>query len=524
MKTYIYINIFKNLFYVFLGAISQPLIAFAYTLINLDKNNLDNTVITIIKTILPLIILGVLVSGISYIGKSNISNEILNRVRKDLFKNILNTPLNKFYEKDSGEYYNIILKKVETWKNRTFDQTFNIIQNCIEISFLFILVFNINFIGGIVCLIFLIPLILNNLIFPKKIDKMFRAYLNKYDSLITSTKEYLSGFEIIKISSLNEIFLKKFNKVSDDINVEEKKIDFVCNLSGIIANTCVVLSQISGILISIYLYITKNITFGELLALIQIVFFLNEPVIKLINSIISYNSNKSLNTELETILKNNQESIDSDIKISAINFVDTSYKYKEKNINTINKFNKVFFKNKKYLITGKSGSGKTTLFNLIVGKIMPTQGGIFVNEGIPSINALKNNIFVVSQNNFIFNDTIKNNIDIHEKYSENEVLEVIEKVHLTELVYSKKEKLNSIINDEVVKISAGEKARIGLARAMLSSADVILIDEALASLDNNTAINIEKLILEITNKMVIHISHKSNLDYIKQYDEVIKLA
>lgn len=92
------------------------------------------------------------------------------------------------------------------------------------------------------------------------------------------------------------------------------------------------------------------------------------------------------------------------------------------------------------------------------------------------------------------------------------------------MVYSKKEKLNSIINDEVVKISAGEKARIGLARAMLSNADVILIDEALASLDNNTAINIEKLILEIKNKMVIHISHKSNLDYIKQYDEVVKLA
>lgn len=522
MNKIISLDLLKNLILVFFGALSQPIIAFSYTLLKIDSKNIDMAISIIFKEVLPLIGIGIIFSGISYIGKSYLANNALNNLRKNLFSCILSIPLDKFYNKDSGEYYNLLLKKVELWKERTYNQIFNIIQYSLEIFCLFFLLFKISFIGGIVSMIFLLPLILNNLIFPKKINKMYSIYLKKYDTLITSTKEYLNGFEIIKTNNLNNNFIKKFNKTSTYINKEEKKIDLICNLSGVVANSCVILSQISGILISLLLYIKRVISFGELLALIQIVFFLNEPTIRLINSVISLQSNKFVNDELKEFLKIKEKNTLKDEPFHSLTFSNVSYQYKEKSSPTINNFNKTFLKNKKYLITGKSGSGKTTLFHLIIGKLIPTKGSILINSN-PTTNGLVNDFFIVAQNNFIFTDTVKNNVDLFNNHTEEAVLEVLKKVHLIDLVNSKKEKLNSIINEEVSKISGGERARIGLARAILSDANIILIDEVLASLDPKIAVDIEKLILEIKDKTIIHISHKSNLDLIKKYDELIEI-
>ena len=97
-------------------------------------------------------------------------------------------------------------------------------------------------------------------------------------------------------------------------------------------------------------------------------------------------------------------------------------------------------------------------------------------------------------------------------------------VQLNSLVESREAGLDGLIGDETCQISGGEKARLALARAMLSSAPILLIDEILASLDPRTSYEIEKLILSIENKLVVHISHKSSDELKSQYDAILDFS
>lgn len=124
----------------------------------------------------------------------------------------------------------------------------------------------------------------------------------------------------------------------------------------------------------------------------------------------------------------------------------------------------------------------------------------------------------------MFNDSIKNNIDLLNEQEESAVAEIIETVQLNSLVESRKTGLNGIIGDEICQISGGEKARLALARAMISPAPILLIDEILASLDPKTSYEIERLILSIENKLVVHISHKSSDKLKQKYDDILDFS
>ena len=164
-------------------------------------------------------------------------------------------------------------------------------------------------------------------------------------------------------------------------------------------------------------------------------------------------------------------------------------------------------------LVGHSGAGKSTILNFIPRFYEPLSGKIYIdNQPIDehSLSSLRENISLVSQDISLFDDTIKNNI----KYSrltasDEEIIEAAKLSNCDDFVKSMPNGYDTVIGENGVKLSGGEKQRLSIARAILKKSKIILLDEATSSLDAETEDKIQKAINYLTkNKTTIVIAHR----------------
>lgn len=529
-------NVFKNK-YIFLiiistilGAIAQPLIAYSFiklgNILGVNYNvNIKNDLLICIA----IIMIALIFAALNHIINGFVSNKISNNMRKRMFYSILNKPLHEFAQKDSGEYYNLILKKIDIWKTYYYNNILKTYESILEIIFILYILAKINIVVFILMILFIIPLAINNIIFPKRIDKMFTKYVEEDNKLLVKLKEFLLGFNYIKLNCGEKHFSQKINRYFDSSNRILQKVDFFNNLSGAFANIGVTLSQVGGTIVGIYLLSVRSITFGDFLAIFQLSSVMNEPVVNLINAIIEMKSIKNIRSEIKNELTRKAKGYSDLIEnneFKSIEFKDVDFKYNTQENHIFSKLTFKLEKDKKYLILGESGSGKSTLIKLLLNQYTNYKGEIKINDvSIKDISYdnLYKIISYIPQDIFIFDSTIKENIDLLSNHSNEEINNVIKATKLTKLINSNPLGLDGNINEEVLQVSGGEKSRIGLARALLSNKPVLILDEILSSLDKETAKEIEENILNINDKMIIHIAHKSTDELLCKYDYILKL-
>ena len=175
-------------------------------------------------------------------------------------------------------------------------------------------------------------------------------------------------------------------------------------------------------------------------------------------------------------------------------------------------------------IVGRSGEGKTTIINLLL-RLWDVIEGCIEIDGVNlknyNIEKLRDSISVVTQDVFLLNDTIKNNLTLLDKnISMREIEEITKKLGLYDFIQNSPEGFETIVGDNGIKLSGGQKQRISIARVLLKNNPVIIFDEATASLDNNAQEEIIKLIFEyLKNKTVIIIAHR--LKVVRECDNII---
>ena len=198
-----------------------------------------------------------------------------------------------------------------------------------------------------------------------------------------------------------------------------------------------------------------------------------------------------------------------------INFNNVNFKYdlNNENSNILNNININISGGKMTALVGHSGSGKSTILNLIPRFYNATSGDIKIdNQPINSlsINSLRKEISLVSQDTTLFDDTIKNNIAYANlKATEEEIVEAAKKSFASEFIEKLPNGYNSLIGENGLRLSGGEKQRISIARAMLKKSSIILLDEATSSLDADTEQKIQKALTLLTkNKTTVVIAHR----------------
>ncbi len=231
----------------------------------------------------------------------------------------------------------------------------------------------------------------------------------------------------------------------------------------------------------------------------------------------------------------NSENTDIDLEssknIKKLNFqkkirlVDLHFSYKNKII--LENFNFEINKYDVVGIIGKSGSGKTTLVNILMGLLSPSKGKIEVDEIDISknIKGWQKNLFLVQQDNYMFDDTIKKNIILglnEENINYDRYHESIQDAVLKDFINSLPEKDNTITGEDGIKISGGQKQRLSIARALYHNPEVLVLDEATSSLDLETENEILSSLNNIKGKKTIFIiSHRESS--LKLCNKIIRL-
>lgn len=228
--------------------------------------------------------------------------------------------------------------------------------------------------------------------------------------------------------------------------------------------------------------------------------------------------------DTQNIIEESEAAIKINDFKSSIIFDNVSFKYQNDSDNILNQINTKINKGQTIAIVGKSGAGKST-FSELIPRLYDVQKGEVLIDGINiknyTLKSLRSMIGIVTQNAILFNDTIKHNISYGSiQLSEEEIVKAIDSANLNDLINKLPEGLNTIIGENGVKLSGGEKQRLSIARAIIKNPEILILDEATASLDSESEKKVHKAIDNIIkDRTVIIIAHR--LSTIINADKII---
>ncbi len=286
------------------------------------------------------------------------------------------------------------------------------------------------------------------------------------------------------------------------------------------------LGIVSALVTATYLSSKGLVTAGEIGAIIQLSNYIVDPVTTIPANIISI---KSVELEMKRIdkmiaKKNNNSKEHEKFKLdNQISIKNLSFKYGDNEV--LKGISLDLEKGKKYAIVGESGSGKSTLANILLRRLDYENGSVkFDDTELKRIDEddFYSNISLVSQNVFLFNDTLKNNVCLYNDYSQSDFERSIEKSKLNSVIEDLEEKENTVLGEYGTSLSGGEKQRVSISRALIKNSSFVIMDEATSSLDIKTARAIENTLLSL-NQTVLVITHRIDESILKKYDKIFLL-
>lgn len=477
-------------------------------------------------------------SRVLFLVYSNIFNKKLGEfIGLTMFYNYLNSPYSRIVNKNSNEALSLITDKTE--------RVNFLIYNCINftnslfilLSLLIGLIIITNYNVFIIIIFFGIFYYLINLFTLKKVKKysvdISKNIFIKYKSV---SESFLTIREVI-LNNAFKLFLDKFHDSDKNYRKAQMGVGIISSLPKIILE----FSGITFICFLSYYYINKNetnsnILIGYLGALVFALYRMLPMVNNLYASFIQILSAKDSSQEVISELKNkplirNQksffESFESN-EFNSISFKNIHFKYQNNNDYVLENINVHIKNNLIYGIFGKTGTGKSTFLDLLSGLLKPTKGEVLINGKVlqdDNIRSWQDNISLVSQNIFLLDDNIKNNIGfslMNENINMDNIREACKGAEIYDFIESLPDKYETIIGENGIRLSGGQRQRIGLARALFKKSKVLILDESTNSLDTETEKNILDRLLFLKNKItIILVTHR--LTTLKYCDKVFEI-
>lgn len=361
----------------------------------------------------------------------------------------------------------------------------------------------------------------------KPTKKANKERSDMFDSYTSYIKEILSAFHIVKNYNLQDRVRDDYYKKSEDIQQKGFIIEKILSYIFSSQNFLMMGSMLGIILITGYFALLGRVTIGGLLLVINGIQKMTWPLFNISENFPKIFTSGDLIRKMEKTLENSdtyEETVDLPGFEDEIVFSDVEFSYEDSEQIILSDVNFKIRKNGKYLIVGPSGGGKSTLLKLFRKYYNPSEGIITIDGH--NLRDVKRDHYYklignIEQQVFLFEDTVRNNLTLYKEYSEDEIKKAIHDAGLNDFIKQLPNGLDTIIYDNGKNISGGERSRLVIARALLSKARILLMDEAFASLDMERAREIEKTILGLKDMTVINVSHIIFNDTKNLYDKVL---
>ncbi|GAA0121830.1 MAG: ABC transporter ATP-binding protein [Clostridium argentinense] len=532
MKKYIFIS--KVLFavnillQVIIGAVDvifTLLLKYAIDIVN--ENNMPKFFKFIVYTVMIIIVMCILMY-IANVLKAKYINKIFIKMKQDFYNGFMNMTIKDFRSTNSGEYISLLSNDMKILEDDYFTVILALVCSSSICIYSLIATIAINIKLFVILVILAIIPMLVPIIFGKFISKYKKDFSDSMIVFTNKLKDILNGYEIIKTFSIQKKIYSKYNNSNENVENTKykfKKVNLLANYTsmGITYLTYFISLGFSG-----YLVLKNEISLGSMIASVNLVGNIVNPLAGMTSQLNSIKSTKLIRDKILKIIDTPETNEIGTNKLEfndKITFENVTFSYdNQKPI--LKNVNLKMEKNKKYAIVGESGSGKSTLIKLLMKYNTNFQGIIKIdNEDIKNININSLNMLIslIQQDTIIFDGSIRDNITLYKEHNEEDLTKCISSVELNKLIDSLPNGVESLTGENGVNLSGGEKQRISLARALLKNSKILILDESTSALDNETAYNIEKILLNFSNLTLIVITHKLVENILKNYDEIIAI-
>tara|TARA_B110000879_G_scaffold149430_1_gene193686 strand:+ start:274 stop:2016 length:1743 start_codon:yes stop_codon:yes gene_type:complete len=471
-----------------------------------------------------LIAIAFIVKGFSLYVAKVLMIDVSEAVRKDLqcdmLNNLIGADTRLINSKHTGKILSSITNDVSHITNLISVAVLNLFKDSLTLVGLLFVMFFQNWKLALVAIIMIPLATFAAKSLGKRMTKVALEHMEKAGDLNKYLVEIFKNHNLIKIFQREKYENSRAEKYINDMKKKSIKIN------TIFVRTSPIMESLTGIMIAILIFYSGKLVLANELDIANFFSFLAammlayQPVRTLATLNITISQGLSAATRILPIIDQKSELLenesDTQIKVHAgnIEFKNVSFKYeKERKFNTLNSVNLKMFGGKMTSIVGHSGAGKSTILNLIPRFYDSISGDIQIdNQSIykSTISSLRENISLVSQDTTLFDDTIRNNIAYANlDASQKEIEDAAKHSFASEFIERLPNKYETIIGENGIRLSGGEKQRLSIARAMLKKSQIILLDEATSSLDAETENKIQDAINFLTkDRTTIVIAHR----------------
>lgn len=437
----------------------------------------------------------------------------------DGLKQMLRLSFHEFEENRSGTTLSV-LQKVKTDAERFVNSFINVLfSSMVGVGFLLWYSLNKN---GLLIPVFIVGVVvLGSLtgLLSRRIKTVQRSINRQTDAQAGIITESLRNIELVKSLGLTFPEIRRLNEQTRKIfNLEMYKARKVSSLSFLQGATLSVLKQ-SILFILLWLIFRKVLSTGELIAMQFISTAIFVPLQDLGNMILQYrevdasikNFDRLMNKQVERRPENSVELG----PLESLEFNEVVFRHKTAGYNAIDNISFRVQSGQTIAFVGPSGSGKSTLVKLLIGLYPPVSGKIYFNDVSSTeirYNPLRRQIGFVTQDTQLYAGTIKDNMRfVKPAATDEEIHEALRKASATALIAKASHGVNTMLGENGMKLSGGEKQRISIARALLRQPRLLIFDEATSALDSLTEEDITQTIREISatrEQLTILIAHR----------------
>lgn len=446
----------------------------------------------------------------------------------DVYNKIVHMPYLAFSRRNSADYIANLTADVDVLRDCYFGVLLSLYMTFLRFTIALVVLIWMSPLLGVFVLVNAVLQTAVPLLYAKRLEKAGEAYSNAQERHLLVMKEGLSAFLATKVFHMEDALACRYRGAMDAAEECRRKKDGLRELSSNVSFIFSTITHLGVFLLGAVLSLQGLITIAEVVAASQLIVYISSPIYNLNMDLADLRTARVSAKKLEDLL-NSESDVGGSEELAhpsgQLQVRNLCFAYGDREI--LSNITYDFEPGKKYLITGSSGSGKSTLLSLAAGLRADCAGEILLG-GVDirrlSRKSLTESLCIISQEPFLFDDTLYNNICFYQTFDEDSVIQALHQVGLKDRLSSLPNGVHTMIGENASSLSGGEKQRVAIARALVRRTPILLLDESTSHLDPATAAEIEELVLGLDQITVLLVSHNATHAAKKRFDERLEMG